>query len=369
MTAFPRHADEVTAVWLTEMLQAGGALEPDRTVDAFSVEPLGAGFGQTSDAVRILLDVGLDSAAAVTSAPTAGRSVVAKFPTGDEARRAASVRAGLYRCEVQFYRDLAPRVGTRVPHCLYAELDDDGASFALFLEDFPDHRPGDETTGCSPADARRAVVQIGALHGAFWMRAAEAGVAPGALPPVEALARAWDTLEEGFGAELPAQIREVRDDYLAALPRLHAWITGTEQTVIHGDFRLDNLLFGTPGTKDELVVVDWQAVRGSKGIHDFTYLVTHSMNTEERRAHEQQLLQTYVETLAAHGVDYPMCQAVEDYPRAMLYLLWTVLWIVGVNVNTHERAIRRKRALVRRASQAILDHDALRYLSTPEGPR
>jgi Phosphotransferase enzyme family len=342
---FPRTAEEIDAAWLQEVLGT--------RVTGVRVQPLGAGFGQTSDSVRLSL----------TAAGDAPATVVAKFATQNGPRRAASVRAGLYDTEVMFYRELAGDIGTRVPSCLFSATSEDG-SFALLLEDFPGHRPGDETVGCSPADAARAVSEIAALHAAYWGRADRAAVRPAALPELATLADAWDTMTSTFGDVLPAPFPALRDEYLARLPALHAWMTGPEQTVVHGDFRLDNLLFGPAEGRDSLVVVDWQAVRRSRGIHDIAYLVTHSMPTNERREHEADLLDRYGDALEGRGVRYARAQLRADYRLAMLYLFWTVLYITGINVNAHERAMRRKRALIQRACQAILDHDALVLLKT-----
>jgi hypothetical protein len=44
------------------------------------------------------------------------------------------------------------------------------------------------------------------------------------------------------------------------MPKVEAWMTEHPQawTVQHGDYRLDNMLFGGPGSRRPLAVVDWQ---------------------------------------------------------------------------------------------------------------
>ncbi len=78
-------------------------------------------------------------------------------------------------------------------------------------------------------------------------------------------------------------------DYLAARPR--PW------TIVHGDYRADNLLFGG----DRVVVVDWQTVGLGPGPADLSYLLGASLVPDARREHEAALVDRYVAGLRAAG--------------------------------------------------------------------
>jgi hypothetical protein len=353
---FPRTAAEVTAPWLTEVLRKNGVLAPGERVSTVEVREIPGGFGQTSDTVRLAVGIEGEPKGA------AQKSIIAKFSTTNGTRRAASLSAGLYRLEVGFYSSIAPNIQTRTPVCYFGNVADGGEYFALLLEDFPGHRVGDETAGCSYGDARKAVVQIARLHAPFWGRPDAVGVITPPRHPADRLAAGWDVMMSTFGDHIPDGIAPLRNRILASAAPMYDWMTSGTCTVVHGDFRLDNLLFGEPGTRDELVVLDWQAIRATRGIQDFTYLVSHCMDAEERRRHEFSLLQLYVDTLARLGVAYDMDQARSDYIRAALYLVQYVIWITGVNINSHERAVRRKQKLVERAFGTLLDHDAFSRL-------
>ena len=356
-TPFPHTAGDITSEWLTQVLRADGALDSGSWVADLTLHELSAGFGQTSDTIRVNLDLGGDPP---VGAP---RSLVAKFATTETARRAASVSAHLYANEVGFYRDVSTRLTTTVPHCFFAATDDRGEFFALLVEDFAAHRPGDETVGAALAEAHNAVSQLAALHGHYWGRPTESGCAPSTMLPLDRVVAAWPVMVETFDEFVPAPIIDMKERYLASIPAMHDWMVREPCTLVHGDFRLDNLLFDTdPARKDQIVVLDWQAVHTGKGMRDFAYFVAHSMATGDRRRGEEELLRSYVEQLSAFGVDYPFETAWTDYRIAMLYLFSIVLWITGVNVNTNERALRRKRALVQRACTALLDVDALALL-------
>lgn len=362
MSGFPRSEQEITPEWLTSVLRNAGVLLGESVVSSVDVQPVGGGFGQTSETMRLWLST--EPPAAAGNAET--MSLIAKFVTRDERRRGAARRAHLYRTEVNFYRTIAPQIGTRVPRCYLAEIDGETECFMLLLEDFRDHRPGDEVVGLGLSDARLAITELARLHAPFWNnpRNYELAGKPAQLP-ASALAEGWDIMVDTFGDDIPAPIQASRHEYLASAPALHDWVShGETTTIVHGDFRLDNLMFGGSSAphSDRLIVLDWQGVSIRKGINDFAYLISHSMPVEQRREFELPLLRQYVDELAANGVHYDEEQALLDYRIAMVYLIQFVIWITGVHINSNERAIKRKRALLSRAFTAIIDHDALALL-------
>jgi len=88
------------------------------------------------------------------------------------------------------------------------------------------------------------------------------------------------------------------------MPRLPAYLGDRRGpwTVAHGDFRLDNLLFGTRAGAPPVVVVDWQTVTHGPGISDLSYFLGAGLLTEARRRHEADLVRTYHDVLRAAGV-------------------------------------------------------------------
>ena len=70
------------------------------------------------------------------------------------------------------------------------------------------------------------------------------------------------------------------DGYLAseaAPQRLHG--------LVHGDYRLDNMLFGEPGADRPLTVVDWQTVTWGPAMTDVAYFLGCALPDELRRDH------------------------------------------------------------------------------------
>jgi hypothetical protein len=356
MTICPDSIAAVDAVWLTAMMHASGTIPAGGAVTGFDSRPLSEGFGQTGTTLRISMRY----SGADNGAPA---SVIAKFATSDSRRREISKSIGLYQREVDFYNQRARNVSVRTPRSYYAGTAEGGGVCALFLEDFPDHRPGDETVGLKIKDAELAITQIAGLHGPYWNRMKDDPLPRLPLAPLDRYAQAWEIMEDSFGDLVPDELRANRDRYLTAIPKLQEWINAGPTTLIHGDFRLDNLLFGPKDSADPFVAVDWQAIRPARGMQDVAYLVSHSMDVEDRRTSESRLLEIYSNALSEYGVKYGVQQATTDYRTSMLYLFCVVLYIVGINVNSHERAVRRKRALMQRAVTSLRDWDALDLLS------
>ena len=75
-----------------------------------------------------------------------------------------------------------------------------------------------------------------------------------------------------------------------------------DRCLVHGDFRLDNLLFGTGPGAPPITTVDWQTVSYGFGLSDVAYLLSAGLTPADRRANEDGLLHVYREALAAHGV-------------------------------------------------------------------
>jgi aminoglycoside phosphotransferase (APT) family kinase protein len=99
-----------------------------------------------------------------------------------------------------------------------------------------------------------------------------------------------DRLDPGVLA-LSEQLMEALGRYLTE--RAGPW------TIIHGDFRLDNLLFGRP----RVTVVDWQTIKVGPGLSDVAYFIGSALLPEARRRHEHGLVQAYHEHLAHGGVE------------------------------------------------------------------
>ena len=335
------HVDELTPTWLSHALGVG--------VAAVATEPIG--HGQIGENHRLFLTY---EAGPGTGPPT----LVAKFGAGTD----RSIVAGGYRKEVAFYRDFAATVAVRTPGCHHAARNDDGSVFTLLLDDLAPAEPGDQLAGCGPARARAAVVNLAGLHGPRWGDPALfdhpelEGVDPeGAAFLGDIFDGAVTTFVDRYRADLDGGVEPLLRRVAGAIP---SWITAQPErfTLLHGDYRLDNLLFA-PGGDGGVHAVDWQTLTVGHPGRDLAYFCETSLEPEVRRAHQDDLVASYSEALAGHGVA-PGTVGLDDLRLGTLQgPLITVLGAVYATAERSERADAMFLTMLRRSLAAIEDLD------------
>ncbi len=67
-------------------------------------------------------------------------------------------------------------------------------------------------------------------------------------------------------------------------------------TLLHGDYRLDNLFFD-PGAEDPVVAIDWQICGLGRSPYDIAYFMSQSLSPEDRKVADEQVLRTYYDSL------------------------------------------------------------------------
>jgi hypothetical protein len=248
----PASVADLTPEWFSNVLSAA--------ITAVELEPLDEGVGFLGRTVRARL-----SSDEPADPP---HVVIVKFAADGPARIVAA-SMGLYEREVRFYRDVAPRVGIRVPDCSLAEIDLDSGLFVLMLADLAPARAGDQLVGATDDEIAAAVSTAAQLHAAWWDNPAMAGYTW--LPSQAALVAATlDKAPELYPAFAEAWSGELSDDELAlgekVTFRLGPLVDALDHppfTLVHGDYRLDNLFFTANGG---VAVIDWQlSFRGHSG--------------------------------------------------------------------------------------------------------
>jgi aminoglycoside/choline kinase family phosphotransferase len=301
----------LTSEWLTDALEQAGH-HGVRVTDV-SVEEIGT--GQTGASFRMHV-----SFADRTDLPS---TFVAKLPADDAAVR-ERVALG-YRAEVAFYDTVAATVRVPVPQCFVSAISPDAQSFVLILEDLAPARQGDQLVGCTRAQALVGVQALAGLHGPRWCDPAWHAFGATALPTAnEALAKglgdvarmATDMFVERLGGRLSEADRQTLGAYPERIP---TWLLAYPQrfSLLHGDYRLDNLMF-TPDNSS-VVVVDWQTLSVGLPARDLAYFVGTSLPTDNRAEHEHALVKAYHSALLDFGVcDYPLETCFDDYRIGML---------------------------------------------------
>jgi hypothetical protein len=342
----------LTAEWLTAALASRGH---EAEVRAVSYERIGT--GQIGASYRLYLD-------AVGQVPA---TLVAKIAAGSpEARQ--RVGEG-YRKEVRFYTDLAGLVAVNTPQCWYAAISDDTQSFTLLLEDLAPSVPGVQAQGCRLDQAVAAVQNLAGLHAPLWCDPLLADHADWLRPMDEAtgaflgelMVGATEQFIERYAERLPGDVDTLR----GAAASIGRWSTEGDDifALMHGDYRLDNLMFD-PDSAD-VAAVDWQTVTTGPPVRDLSYFLATSLSVELRRAHERELLEVYVTALKARGVDHPIERCFADYRLGVLQgPLITVLGCIYATAEPSEASDAMFLAMATRSCAAIRDLATLDLLAS-----
>lgn len=345
---FIRTPEEITADWL------GAALDrPGLAVSG--TERIGT--GQMSQNHRVTF----------TTPDGAAGTVVVKLASDDPMSRATGVGMGLYLREVSLYRDLAARLDGPLPACHFAEYDQAEGWFTLILEDVVDAEQGDQIAGCGVEEARVALRELARLHAPV--------LADFALATVDYLNQP-NQADQAVVTQLLSTFLERYTDrlvpeHVAVCKRfvgvLDAWNADVRPPLglVHGDYRLDNLLFGDATCK----VVDWQTVSWGPAMRDAAYFVGGCLKVDDRRAHEQELFRLYYDELLAHGVQnltWEECWA--EYRRQTFYGIFMTV-AASVLVERTERGDDMFMTWLERNAQQVLDLDALSLLPDPSAER
>ena len=345
MSAFPAHPDDITDDWWDAVL--------GRVPTRWRWEPIGT--GQVGDSVRFTLDF----------EDEAGVTLAGKFAAADPTSRATAAMLGLYAREVRFYRDLAPQLPVRTPRTLAAEMADDGASFVLLFEDLGPARGGNQLMGCSIEDARAVIRQAAALHAPSWHNPAILGCDwlqpnPAAAAQVKALyPRAQAVFRERYRDQLEPEcmaLCEALAEHTAATDRRHE-----ATSLVHGDFRLDNVLFDIRGGAEEVAVLDWQTLTIGNGLTDIGYFLGCGIGDALRRAHERELLELYCAEMTARGVPLSVEAIWRDYVVGALHGLSTAVFSSAFVVQT-ARGDANFLSMARGAASLCLEHGSLDLL-------
>ncbi len=336
----PQRADELTAAWFGEILGSPTAVVEVRH------ETIGTDVGFMGEVIRCHLT--WDGTVIDAARP---ESVVVKIPTQNDENFALGDALQAYEREIVAYRTFGPSLGLPLPKFFHGAMDPNptqwldrpllflfdrlplgginwvidqllklaGKSkrrYVLVLEDIADARPPTQLAGGSLDDAHRALTVLARFHATNWMRA-EVPEEYRKIWPLDRGARVYQAsyvrnrpaFVERFGGVVGDDVMARLDDIQSKSPDVVTSLAAAPWTVLHGDYRLDNLLFRP---NEEIVVLDLQGVSTGRPAFDVAYFITTAL-TAEHRDQEQRLLGTYHDALVDAGItSYSLEQLVHD---------------------------------------------------------
>ncbi|MGZ8801384.1 MAG: DUF7064 domain-containing protein [Mycobacterium sp.] len=340
---------DLSADWLTAVLGQGEVAD-------FAFERIGT--GQMSECYRVTLSYTDGS----TSGPA---SVVLKVAATDPNSRQTGSALGLYEREVRFYTDIAPGLSGPVAPCYHAAYDPGTGAFDLLIGDAAPAEVGDDIRGATVEQATLALTELGRVHGPLladtsltateWLNRES--------PLSQALiAQLWAGFSERYGDEIAPKHRVVCERLVSAFDAyLAAEATADRvQGLIHGDYRLDNMLFGQPGADRPLTVVDWQTVTWGPAFTDVSYFLGCALPVEVRRDQYDVLLGAYHQALGAQApVDL---DAVREGVRRQSFFGVMMAIVSSMLVERTDRGDQMFMTMLARHCEHVLDTDALAVL-------
>ena len=300
----------LTPEWVTAALRHSG-----HDVTVVDVARTQVGTGQMGTSIRLELTFDGDPEGLP---PT----LVAKLPAGDAAAAVDGRRHLPDRGRV-----LPPartdRVGAHTTLLLLRPRRRPGPSSCCCSRTWRPREQGDQIRGCTVDEARVGVVNLAGLHGPRWGDPTltdhewmQLIAGDGATMIGLVMRDATDRFIERYGDRLG----DADIELLGRIPELlPAWILARPERVapIHGDYRLDNLLFGEGD--DPVATVDWQTITLGLPARDLAYFLSTGLRTVDRRAHEDELIELYHSALVEHGVSgHSLEECRDDYRFSML---------------------------------------------------
>lgn len=347
---------EIDAGFLTALLARNGHRG---RVRSFEAEPVGT--GQIGQCIRYRLDlVGADRGCP--------RSLIGKFASDDETSRRTGVALRNYLKEVRFYTELQNRVSIRTPACYFAEIEGDGPSFALFLEDMAPAEQGNQIDGCSPEEARAAVHELVGLHAPTWNAADLTGIEwlqrpsnPDAPAAATLYGQLLGPFFDRFGDRLAVDEAEIIENVASSSGP--PWDYRPDPTsLVHVDYRLDNLLFDRRVDPPVVTVVDWQSVSAGHPLVDVSYFIGAGLLPDVRRSVETEIVRSYHDRLVRAGVvGYGWDRCWDDYRRGSFHG-FAITVIASTIVVETERGNDMFTAMARRHARHALDLGAGEFI-------
>jgi Ecdysteroid kinase-like family len=375
----PNAPSEVTPAWLTHVLRSAGVLSTS-TVTSLEVEIIGEGRGFTGVIARLTLqydDVESDVPATLVAkfplaVPTVDSSYRRSLANDTDASRLMLERAVR---EVEFYRAVGSDL-TQLPGYYFGHVDSESGRAILLFEDLSTAVPGDALAGCSVVEARSVLRSIQDVHTRWWQDEGLDSVdwlniwAASVPQRVERYRNQAEHVIQAHHDRLQPPVIDLMRALVESYGRILEDLTKAPATLIHADLHLDNVMFKRTGDKTDAMIIDWQSPSRGYAMLDVAGFIVESLNIEDRRASECDLLREYHDGLTRFGISgYTFEQMFDDYLRGLCVRgIGQIGWLARVIGNP---PAGREREFVESILEpgwifaALLDHDVVTRLTRP----
>jgi len=356
----PTTVEEITTEWLTNALTKSGVLK-NNSVQTVSHNIIGQGQGYMGILARL-------SVAYEQPDETLPSTMIAKIPTQEAKNKMLMEAFWNYEREVRLYDEVLEQVPVRTPRCYYSDLDPGPGRkrmdtvynkygklpqgllpfyfiyagirnvrlkrrYILLFEDFGDLEQISHKEGCSYEDVKTVMKSIGISHAALWESPllnkhwlrdhADMSNMLGFI------SNRWQSaVKKTFPEKVSAKEMEVFSWLKANNKKLDQYTKTRPHTLVHSDFRLDNLFFDRE--RNDIALVDWQASFPAMGLFDPCFFFLNNCSNPINPEQAEELVAMYHQGLVDGGLsDYSLDECLSDYPYGMLLAVRYWLIIIG----------------------------------------
>lgn len=348
---------EITAEYLTDVLRYAGT---DVRVASFTASNVGT--GQVGQNVRFELSF------ATPPPPNTATTIVGKFTSDDPVSRETGKALLNYLREVKFYNELRESLDVQTPKLLFSDINEDTHDFVLMMEDLAPAQQGNQLEGCSVDEVKLGLTELARLHGPRWADAALYDYEWIGRPDPEADATVTGLYTQLYPGFVDRYGQRLTDEQKAMGNTLGEHFDGyvannrdanRPMTVVHGDYRLDNMMFGGPYA---VAVVDWQSPTIGCGGQDLAYWVGTSLEPTLRREKDRELVEHYYAALSNYAIgSYSIEDCWQDYCH-FAFAGWNMAVIASMIVGQTDRGDDMFMAMATRSAQMALDLNSLEAL-------
>jgi len=358
-----------------------GALDVPRSAEAIDARWLTAALCSEAPGARVISVAAMDGSAGTTSR---GSLEVAYNDAGIEARLPTRLFAkctttlgqrlmlglgGLIHGEPGFYAHVRPLLDIEAPAGYFGAVDDRSWRSVVLIEDVA-HSKGarfiDPRAGLTRAQVEDLLSNVASWHGALWSSPRLAQwrwlkTPADQMKVIDALISVADRRRAGAkraSAVIPPALRARQADLYAGMRESMRIASRGPETYLHGDLHVANAYLTREGA---VGVCDWQVGLRGSWVHDYAYIVMTALAIEDRRAIECELLDFYLDRLAASGGQrIGREDAFLAYRRATLYPYFAWIYTIGRSMLQPQFQPRDvSLQMVGRISAAIDDLDSL----------
>ena len=341
---FPLTMQEIDASFLGEHLGLD--------IHEFHYERIGADRGMLGEIYKVTI-----------KSSTGSREVVAKFSAPRKEALDNAKRGGTHERELRCYDELLSTTPVSIPEIFASWFDEKSSEYLIIQEFIEFDQSVDQIDGITIAQSKLVIEEAAAMHAHWWEHSGLAELKW--LPRLNDTRRrtnlttvtrlGWNSLTEILdegGLSYP----EVSGDSLAnEIDDMLCDLSTSASTLIHSDLRADNLLFNTAG--DGVMVVDWQGCSFGPSSFDITYHMIQSLSVDDRRKHESELLDYYVNSLEFFGHQITIDEVHKLYRSSILYSLSIACAVPLINDVEGPRVKELAFSMASRTLAALEDHD------------